>query len=210
MVACAEQSPFLCTWLGGRDGYVQVAQGKLQEHDGRGRMEQARYCQSVDCVYFEVRCQLTIIVTDSSRSNSSEWPVRKERAGWLLDSRLSRFMSRRTGLVGVAWAEKERESPCHGGRYNLVDGTAATRNLRPARAPRQPHKALQHAAETADGPGLASAATRLRRSWCLCVEGGGRGGYREWTGRTNRTSTCRLDTRIRILCLPLVDTRLIA
>lgn len=56
---------------GGRDGCVQVAQGKLQEHDGRGRTEQVRYCQSV-YTYFEVRCQLTIIVTSSSSSNSSK------------------------------------------------------------------------------------------------------------------------------------------
>lgn len=47
-MACAGQSSSLVHLPEGRDGYVQIAQGKLQEHDGRGRMGRVMYCQRVD------------------------------------------------------------------------------------------------------------------------------------------------------------------
>lgn len=47
---------------------------------------------------------------------------------------------------------------------------------------------LQHAAETADGPGLASAATWSGGS-SVCVQGGGGSGYCKWTGRSSTPRT---------------------
>lgn len=44
----------------GRDGCVQIAQGKLQEHDGRGRMG-ASHVLSV-CIWLEV-CDLRVYLS---------------------------------------------------------------------------------------------------------------------------------------------------
>lgn len=80
----------------------------------------------------------------------------------------------------------------------------------PATCTRTPPAAQSFAACGRDsgwaGPRLSSDKVKEVLVSVCSVQGGGRSGYRGWTGKTSRTSTC---TCTRLPCLPLATTRLV-
>ena len=69
-MACAGAESVLVHLSEGRDGYVQIAQGKLQEHDGDGTNGESHVVVSA-CIYLEVH-DLLCTCTSRSSSNSGE------------------------------------------------------------------------------------------------------------------------------------------
>lgn len=117
---------------GGRDGYVQIAQGKLQEHEGMRRTGKAK-AKANECmislyiprdVRFALRMYQSRIPVAMSSMDEADRPFDhvacSATAAADCTDQLTSASIRRRLIVGSAQAKKE--TACGGRRYNIGGG----------------------------------------------------------------------------------------